>query len=623
MPGSWDLGWVDDLVRRLVSDEAVRLADADVDWQATVEAETLLVLQGDYDSAYHGLRGTTALTDEQKKQFVQVVNDRYLVERELEWTNHGILRSFRFWPKEEKVEYLRTANRVVEVLEGVGSDVLLGFGSVLAYVRDADFIPHDDDLDLIVAFDRRDVSTLTEALDRVVAALEDAGCRVWGDLPTHRKARFASGHGVDVFVGLVEDGRVSWFPSARGGLAVDQVLPPQVVDFLGVPVKMPAKLDEYLAVTYGQDWATPIANWNHPWDQRQYADLLPPTGDAAPESDVSAAAPGPGRRPTLVRDAKRIVRNAERVCRRDGLERPAQVFPLLRRLSVDEFGELMWSMPNPAFPALSAILPAMASPAVQEGWTGASGTPLLRQTTSFVRSVELAYARHRGRSLHGATILDFGVGYGRTLRMMYRFSDPERLWAVDAWDRSPNRWADVELPGIFHFSGTLPDRLPVEGTKFDLAYAVSVFTHLSPTAAEACLSAVREWMEPGGLFVLTVRPVDFWRRHAASKEADPAALRAQHRATGFAYLPHAGAEGETYGDSSIAPAFFKRPGWRVVDRDWSAVDPFEMILVLQAVPTEPAAPRPEDEPATWGRHLRRAFGAIRRVTHPSARARQD
>lgn len=611
MPDAWDLDWVDNLVQRLIADDATRIADPDVAWQATVEAEIRLVLRGEYDTAYHELRDTRALSDEQKREFVQLVNNRYLVGRELEWTNHGILRSFRFWPREEKVEYLRTANRLVGVLEDVGSEVLLGFGSVLAYVRDADFIPHDDDLDLIVAFDRNAVGTLTEALDRIVVALEDAGCQVWGDLPTHRKARFESGHGVDVFVGLVEDGRVSWFPSARGGLAVDQVLPAQVVDFLGVPVKMPAKLDEYLTVTYGQDWATPIANWNHPWDKRQYADLLgQPSASAPATTEPAAEVSDPSRRPVLISGGKRLVQRAERICARDGLEHPEQVLRLLRRLSVDEFAELMWSLPNPDLPALSAVLPAMASPAVQEGWTGASGTPLIAQSTSFVRSVELAYARHAGQSLRGKTILDFGVGYGRFIRLMYRYSNPEKLWGVDAWDRSLQKCREVGLPANLRQSDTFPVTLPVDGTLFDLAYAFSVFTHLSPEAAEAALDAVRKSMKPGGLFVITLRPIEFWQRHAPTKGADPAELRAQHRATGFAYLPHEGAEGESYGDASVAPAFFERPGWRLVGRDWSAVDPYQSILVLQAVPIEEGTAPPR----TWLSRLRRL---VRRLGHVS------
>ncbi|MBC7762667.1 MAG: class I SAM-dependent methyltransferase [Candidatus Saccharibacteria bacterium] len=587
MPDTWDIDWVDGMVQRHIGDHAAVIADSDVAWQASVETVTKLVLNGDYNAAYHGLRDASALSEEQKREFVERINVRYLLRRELEWTNHGILRSFRFWPLEEKVEYLRSVNRLVEALEGIGSEVLFGFGSVLAYARDADFIPHDDDLDLIVAFDSNEVDNLTDALDRVVVALGEAGCEIWGDLPTHCKARFETGHVVDVFVGLVEDGQVSWFPSARGGLAVDQVLPPQVVDFLGVPVKMPAKLDEYLAVTYGQSWATPIANWNHPGDRRQYADLLGGSEGPAPTTNPEASAPG--RRPVLMLAAKSIVRRAERVCASDGLERPDQILRHLRRLSVDGFGELMWSLPNPDFPTLSAVLPAMAPPAVQKGWTGSSGTPLLAQSTSFVRSVELAYVRHTGQSLRGKTILDFGVGYGRLLRLMYRYSNPERLWGVDAWDRSLQQCRDVGLAANLRQSETFPDALPVDGATFDLAYAFSIFTHLSPKAADAALDAVRKSMKPGGLFIITIRPIEFWQSHAPTKGADSGELRAQHRATGFAYLPHEGPEGESYGDASVAPSFFKRPGWRLAGRDWNAVDPYQMILVLQAVPIAEAA----------------------------------
>ncbi|MCL3816994.1 class I SAM-dependent methyltransferase [Aeromicrobium wangtongii] len=603
MADGWDRGWVADRVQGLVADPSGWVADPEVPWQGVVETETRLVLAGDHDAAYHGLRETRELSDEQKKELIELINSLYLLDRELEWTNHGILRSFRFWSRGEKVEYLHAANGLAEVLEGIGSEVLIGFGSVLAYVRDQDFIPHDDDLDLIVAFDATEVGSLTEALDLVVVALQKAGCEVWGDLPTHRKASSGSGHVIDVFVGLIEDGRVSWFPSARGGLSVEQVFPGQTVDFLGVPVRMPARPHEYLEVTYGPDWATPIGNWNHPWDRSQYADLLnepaavPPLPVAAPDQ--------PPRRPVLMMSGKRILKRAERLCISEGLELPEQVLPHLRRLSVDEFGEFMWSLPNPDFPALSAILPAMAPPSVQQGWTGSSGTPLLAQTTSFVRSVESTYANHTGQSLQGKTILDVGVGYGRLIRLMYRYSNPDQLWGVDAWDRSLQHCRDVGLPANLRQSEVFPVALPVGGTTFDLAYAFSVFTHLSPRAAEAVLDAVRKSMKPGGLFIVTVRPIEFWKHLAPAKGIDPAELRAQHQANGFAYLPHEGIEGESYGDASVVPSFFRRPGWKLVGRDWNAIDPYQAVLVLQAEPIQEVA-------ATPGTRLSRLRRAARR-----------
>ncbi|HUU26138.1 MAG TPA: hypothetical protein VMW68_11325 [Methyloceanibacter sp.] len=56
------------------------------------------------------------------------------------------------------------------------------------------------------------------------------------------------------------------------------------------------------------------------------------------------------------------------------------VLRALRGLSLDEFGQLMFSLPDQRFPGISRHLPRMATPEMQMKWTGASGDMLLGQT---------------------------------------------------------------------------------------------------------------------------------------------------------------------------------------------------------------------------------------------------
>jgi SAM-dependent methyltransferase len=104
---------------------------------------------------------------------------------------------------------------------------------------------------------------------------------------------------------------------------------------------------------------------------------------------------------------------------------------ILRRLPFDDFGQIMISMPSPEMPRLSAVLPAMASAEVQRNWTGSDGVALLLQTNNFVRIVAQSFQGLCGRNLSNARILDFGCGYGRILRAMYYFTDPDRLLGCD------------------------------------------------------------------------------------------------------------------------------------------------------------------------------------------------
>lgn len=234
-----------------------------------------LVIEGSYLEATRTLRDTSDLTNEQKRELARVVNDELLFYRELEWTNHSIRRSFRFWTPEQKVEYLNLTTRVIKDLHKVSPYVCLGFGSVLGAVRDRDMIPHDDDMDVIVAFERdENTPTISVALNRISTILIEAGFSVHGDHPTHRNVNRDGGTAVDVFVALIEEGRVAWYPSSRQGLRIEEVFPPQPVSILGVSTLIPREAEKYLDVTYGSDWRTPIAQWHHPWDLQQYKDQL-------------------------------------------------------------------------------------------------------------------------------------------------------------------------------------------------------------------------------------------------------------------------------------------------------------------------------------------------------------
>ena len=103
----------------------------------------------------------------------------------------------------------------------------------------------------------------------------------------------------------------------------------------------------------------------------------------------------------------------------------------LRHLSLDDFRQVLFGLPDDSLPNLSAVFPRMPSEDVQKSWTGHSGVPLLQRTTSFVRSVAYNCQKLLGHGMEDRTILDFGCGYGRILRLMYYYSSPARIWGLD------------------------------------------------------------------------------------------------------------------------------------------------------------------------------------------------
>lgn len=264
----------------------------------------------------------------------------------------------------------------------------------------------------------------------------------------------------------------------------------------------------------------------------------------------------------------------------------------LRSLTLSDFGTLFLSLPNPAYPKISSLLPAMADDVTQLNWTGSSGLALLDQSVAFVTSLSHHFNRITGQHLEGKRILDFGCGYGRLLRLAYYFSDEEQVYAVDPWDQSIDLCRKAGLTKNVLMSDYLPLTLPVPESSFDVIYAFSVFTHLSERATKTCLTTLRKYVAPKGVLAITVRPVDYWINppEAVSRLYSPELMDRMttvHRQMGFAFLPHPRdpVDGDiTYGEASITPEWIEASirEFKVVRVDRRLSDPFQISIFLQA-----------------------------------------
>lgn len=270
--------------------------------------------------------------------------------------------------------------------------------------------------------------------------------------------------------------------------------------------------------------------------------------------------------------------------------REAAVRALAGQLGLDDFGDLLMGMPNPEYPKLSGLLPAMASDAVQDSWTGSHGHTLLKQTATFVRSLSYNYARLTGSSLQDAAVLDFGCGWGRIARLMWYFTAPANLVGVDPWDASMAECRKAGMGDTFLRSDYLPERLPVDDGRFDVAYAFSVFTHLSEEAALSAFAAIRAAMREGAILLITIRPVEYWElRNRMYGAFDYVAREREHERRGFSFYPLAGAAGTaataTYGDTSMTLEWIADhvPGWRSVALDRALEDEYQVYVYLRAV----------------------------------------
>ena len=126
------------------------------------------------------------------------------------------------------------------------------------------------------------------------------------------------------------------------------------------------------------------------------------------------------------------------------------------------------------------------------------------------------------------SILDFGCGCGRVARHWVGLRGPA-LHGCDynrqlvAWSRSNLDFMEVRENG-------LEPPLPYEDGRFDLVYAVSVFTHLNDSMARLWLDELARVVRPRGRVLLTTHGSAYRRelppaRRAAFDRGEPVVLR--------------------------------------------------------------------------------------------------
>lgn len=249
----------------------------------------------------------------------------------------------------------------------------------------------------------------------------------------------------------------------------------------------------------------------------------------------------------------------------------------LRTMVLDEFGELLLNIPDSRFPNLSNLLPRSTPDEVQEQWTGSSGVTLLKQSTAFINFAVTNFQDITSRQISAAKVLDFGCGWGRLLRLMMFFTDPQNLYGCDPWEASLAHVRRTGLPATLAKSEVRPENLPFKGIKFDLIYAFSIFTHLPEDIALQCLSAMRKSINEDGLLIFTVRPASIWhdRKHPLADE-----MKKRHYNEGFVF--ECNLNNSDYGISSISREYIRKlPSWRLERIGLSMSDSQQVLVCLR------------------------------------------
>jgi SAM-dependent methyltransferase len=123
----------------------------------------------------------------------------------------------------------------------------------------------------------------------------------------------------------------------------------------------------------------------------------------------------------------------------------------------------------------------------------------------------------------GRAGLDFGCSSGRVVRVLAT-AFPKLRW--HGCDPIPDaiHWARENLPGIrFERSPEYPPLAYGDGA-FDLAFAISIWSHFSETAALGWLEEMRRVIRPGGRLLLTTHGYQTIAHTLSSGVRDPRQL---------------------------------------------------------------------------------------------------
>jgi hypothetical protein len=262
--------------RQMRADPASSVADAiSIDRGADLAKLLTAIHLGDYANAETDLHRVD-LTTENESLFRALVNAQ-IAGRRREWSLHGIKRTFRFWPEQEKQDYVGFAVEVARSLQELNENVSLGFGTVLGLVRDQDLIAHDDDADVIIGFEPEQASTLNEGRELIKQCLKDHRYIVSKDRVSHYWVESPGiNRKLDVFPGIFEGDDISWFPGKRGVLTRQMMFPAINIDRFGHSCPVPREPERYLEEIYGPNWKTPNENFRHQKShiKSQYRDIL-------------------------------------------------------------------------------------------------------------------------------------------------------------------------------------------------------------------------------------------------------------------------------------------------------------------------------------------------------------
>ncbi len=173
------------------------------------------------------------------------------------------------------------------------------------------------------------------------------------------------------------------------------------------------------------------------------------------------------------------------------------------------------------------VMPGFPADDVQRGMHGHCGEVSLHEAHTFYREVK-AYAAFTGRAMAAhRRLLDFGCGWGRTLRPFMKDIQPDNLFGTDSTSRFLTAARGCNPYLNFLACGVAPPTL-LGAESLDYIISWSVFSHLDEFLAQRWIEEFSRLLKPGGLLMITTQSRRFIAFCAEQRMRRASGIRLEH-----------------------------------------------------------------------------------------------